>query len=295
MPRINNMRPTILSTRNNTSRSSRNSRYSFISWPTCTVIGVTVLLFLYMNSLSRQQQPSSQQSEGSSSSNSGTKQQSKVAQVAVGDTKEIQTGITATGIKYYHCQGNENDEIISSQQKQLVLLHGSKFTKEDWMTSGILQQFCSIPGWTVSALDFSVVQATTHFDFVRLLEHSSLFANDLPVTAVVTPSASGKVVTDWIMNGNITTLPQYMHTWIPVAVGSVISTTEEQLRALKNTGVDILAIYGDQDKVAGHDTSMRLQQWSGATTVELKGRHPCYLDSPDEFVKVIQTHLAGLS
>jgi hypothetical protein len=259
---------TRVSMRSSLNRPSRTSN-PLTSWTTAAVVGVTVLLLLDMNSISKQHQSRQPQDI------SAKQEQSAIM-------KEIEKGRTETGIEYYHCQDT------SSSPKHLVLLHGAKFTKEDWKTSGILQQFCATPGLTVSALDLSV--QATHQDFVQLLDQSSLFTP--PVAAVVTPSASGKVITDWMMNGDVVTLPKYMQTWIPVAAGSVHSTTQAQLQALKDSGVDILAIYGDQDKVTGHDTSMLLQQWSGAMTVELKGGHPCYLDSPDEFVKVIQRQLA---
>jgi hypothetical protein len=216
-----------------------------------------------MNIISQQQQPSQQTDDSS------IKQQQQSASM-----KDLQQGRTETGVDFYHCRDSE-------EKKHVILLHGAMFTKEDWKTSGILQQFCSTPGLTAS-----------HQDFIQLLEQSpSLFSRSLPVEAVVSPSASGKVVTDWMINGDISTISKYIQTWIPVAAGSVHSTTEQQLEALRTSGIEILAIYGDQDKTAGHDTSMRLQQWSGATTVELKGGHPCYLDSPDEFVKVIRTKL----
>ncbi|KAG7339089.1 hypothetical protein IV203_025819 [Nitzschia inconspicua] len=268
-------------------RNNNNNNDRLFSWQTATVIGVTVLLFLYMHSLSQQQRINQPQNVNKQQQQKQQHQQQQQQQ-GISRMNSIQQGRTETGVEYYHCRPVKDDETKPTQH--LILLHGSRFSKEDWKTSGILQQFCSIPGLTVSALDFSV--ASTHKDFRRLMDESSLFTP--PVTAVVTPSASGQIVTEWMTNGHITKMPLYMHTWIPVAVGSVHSTTQTQLQDLKGTGVDILAIYGDQDRVAGHDTSMLLQKWAGATTVELNGGHPCYLDSPDEFVQVIQSHL-GLS
>jgi hypothetical protein len=258
------MRPT---SHSKTTNNSNNSN-PLVSWTTASVFCVTVLLLLYMNTISQ-----NQQSQPTEDSNVKQKQQQA----------EIQQGRTETGVDFYHCRD-------AQEKKHLVLLHGLKFTKEDWKTSGILQQLCTTPGLTVSALDLTV--QATHQEFIQLLEQSpSLFSKALPISAVVTPSASGKVITDWMINGDISTVSNYIHIWIPVAAGSVHSTTEQQLEALRVSGMDILAIYGDQDKRAGHDTSMRLQQWSGGTTVELKGGHPCYLDSPDEFVQVIRTNL----
>jgi hypothetical protein len=265
MTRIN----MLATNRSTTTTTKINKSNPLFSWTAASVVALTLLLLWYMTS---------PQQHFKQNEDSGVRQQPQHAAV-----KDLQQGRTETGVDFYHCRDAE-------EKKHLVLLHGSKFTKENWKTSGILRQFCNTPGLTVSALDLTV--QATHQDFIQLLTKSpSLFSEALPIAAVVTPSASGKVITDWMMNGEINTVSQYIQTWIPVAAGSVHSTTEQQLQALRSSGIDVLAIYGDQDKTAGHDTSMLLQKWSGATTVELKGGHPCYLDSPDEFVSVIRSNL----
>ena len=220
-----------------------------------------------------------------SSSGSGVgKTQSKQQQLS----RPIQSGTTPDShIDYYQCRTVDEP---SSSSIHLILLHGSKFTKEDWKTSGILQQFCSIPGWTVTAYDLPVSADSRVFrELLREYQRSSNYRNKVNV---VTPSASGRVVTDWIMHGNVEELPTLLHTWIPVAAGSVHSLTEQQLQSIPDE-LDILAVYGDQDRKMGHDTSMKLQQFAHATSVELQGRHPVYLDSPDDFVRVIRQHLEG--
>jgi hypothetical protein len=203
-------------------------------------------------------------------------------------SRPIQKGTMPTsGVEYYQCLTVDEP---SSSSIHLLLLHGSKFTKEDWKTSGILQQFCSIPGWTVTAFDLSVSADARVFQaLLGEYQRTMRYRNQL---SVVTPSASGRVITDWIMNGNVAELSSYLHTWIPVAAGSVHSLSEPQLQIIP-PALDILAIYGDKDTKMGHDTSMKLQRWASATSVELKGSHPVYLDSPDEFVQVIRKHLSG--
>src|SRR5210317_703095 len=52
----------------------------------------------------------------------------EVGSKRAGKTAEIITGTLDGGIPYYHCAGN--------QDKHLVLLHGARFSKEDWITSG---------------------------------------------------------------------------------------------------------------------------------------------------------------
>jgi hypothetical protein len=209
---------------------------------------------------------------------SGTSSQTKMEAVAFGtkttaNESEIMTG-TVKNIPYYHCSGS---------QQHLVLLHGAKFTKEDWKTSGIFDKLCHYPGLSVTALDLPV--SAGHQELIELL---SAMQNEkhlsVPV-ALVTPSASGKTVTDWIMTGKVSQLPTYVSKWIPVAAGSVSSATDEQVSSLSKT-LPIFAIYGNRDKM-GKKTTERLQSLAGAKTLELEGGHPCYLDSPAAFVAAV--------
>jgi hypothetical protein len=78
------------------------------------------------------------------------------------------------------------------------------------------------------------------------------------------------------------TLPKYIERWIPVASGAFLTAPERDIRRLQGL-LPILAIYGDKDR-AGKQSSERLQALAGATTLEMVGTHPCYLDSPKEFV-----------
>jgi hypothetical protein len=184
---------------------------------------------------------------------------------------------------------------MPEEVQDLILLHGSAFTKEDWKTSGILQDLCSRSrNIRVTAVDLPVT--ATHKDLIQLLMVST---NEqlisLPVT-LVTPSASGKAITDWISSGDIDNenkLPNFVSLWIPVACGSIDNVSDTQLLKLKDltstsaeaTGrrFQIFAIYGDQD-LKGKKTSERLRNLIGADILELPGRHPVYLDSPSDFV-----------
>ena len=92
-------------------------------------------------------------------------------------------------------------------------------------------------------------------------------------------------VADVIHASNQVMLPQG-HQWIPVAAGAVLSTSREALEIFVDLEIPILAIYGDQD-AKGKDSSNRLAGEAGAWTLELEGRHPCYLDSPNEFIRAV--------
>jgi hypothetical protein len=73
--------------------------------------------------------------------------------------------------------------------------------------------------------------------------------------------------------------------WIPVAAGSVSNPTEEQVSSLTNN-LSIFAIYGNRDAM-GKRVTERLTSLASAETLELDGGHPCYMDSPEDFVSAI--------
>jgi pimeloyl-ACP methyl ester carboxylesterase len=178
------------------------------------------------------------------------------------------------GVDYYICRH-------ASSSHSIVLLHGSALTKEDWRTSGIIGLTC--PHTNVLALDLS-----TSADSIRLrsildtLHNSKIIT--LPQVTLVTPSASGRTMVDWLLRGQADSMPDYMTTWVPVAVGRLSSThiAIEQIEAMVGF-IEVLAIYGDRDTSGGR-LSAKLGTLIGATVVELPGGHPVYLESPNEFV-----------
>merc|ERR1712238_214888 len=214
----------------------------------------------------------------------------------------------------------------------LVLLHGSAFTKEDWKTTTegihILSLFHQeFPSLSITAVDLPV--SADHHQLVALLEamvqhptHNLI--SSFPIAGLVTPSASGKSMTDWICSNNenekennnhndtvllpITKLSQYIHYWIPVASNSVKHCTEAQLQQAgalsqhnhendsnsdsdSSSFFEILAIYGNLDTTGKKITEQKLVPYTNAKSLQLLGQHPVYLDSPLEFVQAIGTEL----
>jgi hypothetical protein len=88
-------------------------------------------------------------------------------------------------------------------------------------------------------------------------------------------------------------LQKVLKTWIPVASGAVLNVHENEIFSVfSKAGVDILAIHGDQDEM-GKKVTQKLENFAGAKGVQLHGRHPCYLDSPTEFVATVYQYLQG--
>eukprot|EP00339_Tiarina_fusa_P027887 CAMPEP_0117053804 /NCGR_PEP_ID=MMETSP0472-20121206/37233_1 /TAXON_ID=693140 ORGANISM="Tiarina fusus, Strain LIS" /NCGR_SAMPLE_ID=MMETSP0472 /ASSEMBLY_ACC=CAM_ASM_000603 /LENGTH=143 /DNA_ID=CAMNT_0004769037 /DNA_START=1 /DNA_END=432 /DNA_ORIENTATION=+ len=110
------------------------------------------------------------------------------------------------------------------------------------------------------------------------------YISSLPI-ALVTPSASGLTMTDWLKKGEVSDIPKYLFRWIPVAPPTVSTLTKEQVEGLRDlSNFKIFAIYGDQDSM-GRKVTNYLETDGGAKALQLPGTHPVYLDSPDLFVQ----------
>jgi hypothetical protein len=207
-----------------------------------------------------------------------------VVHVKSGLKTNITEGVVG-GVPYLHCYPLSTESIPVLSQKNLILLHGAKFTKEDWRKESLMEKFCR--DMPVTALDLD-----KHAGYMELrnvldaLQKESMC--QFPVN-IVTPSASGFTIIDWLQN--INELTKYVHRWIPVASPAIASTADGLLGQLKGR-IDILAIYGDRDS-GGKLVSERLEQLCGAQVVEIPGGHPCYFDSPDRFVTSIRSFLGS--
>jgi hypothetical protein len=185
-------------------------------------------------------------------------------------------------IAYYH----QPATVQTEENHHLILLHGAKFTKEDWKTSKILDKFMRhFPSITITALDLPVRADHSQLEALLRSMRDEDLIEQLPVSALVTPSASGKSITTWITEESSAGMDSFLSVWIPVAPASVSSCRPEQLATLKDI-VEVFAIYGDMDGM-GERVSESLKAHAGATTLELPGRHPVYLDSPDPFVEAV--------
>ena len=71
-----------------------------------------------------------------------------------------------------------------------------------------------------------------------------------------------------------------------VAAGSVLKADDVLFGLLPKACIPVLAIYGNQDSM-GRESSMKLVHLANAKSLELEGKHPCYLDSPDAFVRAV--------
>jgi hypothetical protein len=234
------------------------------------VVGLVALILLSWDS-------STKSKLGNNMGLSDRKFQTKTA------SNDTQEGVVG-GIPYLRCGGGGGGA-KQTTSIDLVLLHGARFAKEDWKTSGILEKLCA--NFAVMALDLD--QTADHLELKQVLDamKADALLSTTILPAIVTPSASGKTIVDWL--DNVSELKQYVGKWIPVAPPSVGKATDDQLKQLAEV-LPILAIYGDEDS-GGKIVSEKLGRFSQAKVVEIAGSHPCYLDSPDEFIKLVKAFL----
>jgi len=206
-------------------------------------------------------------------------------------------------VAYLHCGPRHTPSYGKTKgHGELLLLHGARYTKEEWKRSGIMKNLCRDtkrrPGLSVTALDLSVdADGAALVNAFNALVADRVLSGDHVV--VVTPSASGKAVLtlgaaqaqDDMMKSESRSLGDVVAMWVPVACGGALKAEEGAIRAFASASIPVLAIYGSTDPVAGGQSSQRLADLAGATKVELRGGHPVYLDSPKEFVEVLVDHM----
>lgn len=203
-------------------------------------------------------------------------------------------------IHYIHCGATfHRNRMNNNFNLEIVLLHGAAFHKEDWTHSGILSKICLNKNHNISvtALDLSVkTDGDGLLDSFEALVHGDILSG-LPVIWI-TPSASGKSIVNlatdaYHSKSGMNRLKALVSIWVPIASPSVLSVDDYNLFGVfPASGIKVLTIHGDQDQM-GKAVSLALETHADAKVVELKGRHPCYLDSPNEFVQTINEYFNG--
>jgi hypothetical protein len=215
----------------------------------------------------------------------------------VDETVKISAG-TANNVGFLYCTENEK------APHDIVLLHGAAFTKDTWKQAGILQNLCrDVTVRSVTALDFHVngsgeLLGETLKSLSKTMNDDGKPLFSLPVATLVTPSAGGNPVIDWVAHGQtISHILKNTKSWVPVASNGVRNNprlNNISWNAVRDSQLPILAVYGDHDH-PGRTSSLYLLNHAGATLLELPGEHPCYLDSPDAFVDAVIKFVNELS
>ncbi|KAL3772827.1 hypothetical protein ACHAW5_009504 [Stephanodiscus triporus] len=242
---------------------------------------------------------------GGAGDDEGIKTKEELDEVDVNPLAIVRGSVTYDGggkvLPYYHCgplpSSSSRDD---AGMTELVLLHGAAFTKEDWKTSGILDMLCEINNeedegdLSILALDLPVSADGRELGMAFDALASDRMLTGRPAT-FVSPSASGKAIVGLgematTGDGDGHELTRIVRAWIPVASGAVLKAADSTLIRYRDAKIPILSIHGDKDE-PGKRATEKLKELSDANGVELEGRHPVYLDSPEEFVREVMQFL----
>lgn len=267
----------------------------------CTLF-ITILAISVLSHAS--ETPSLEDSNYSPSASSLTSAPRKQSEPIANSTNQSSVRLTmpngkgedGKSLEYIHCGPKyaTTTKSMDNGNMEFILLHGAKFTKEDWATSGILDEICLEGGISAVAVDLSVRADGDGFrDAFRALVDGGILSGK-PLT-VISPSASGKAIVSLGSKAidDVNVLKDLIKIWIPVASPAVLSVKDDAaLKSFSAAGIEILAIHGDKDAM-GEKVTKRLEDVVGAKSVELSGGHPVYLDSPHEFVETVLNFVKG--
>lgn len=177
---------------------------------------------------------------------------------------------------------------------QVLLLHGQKFTSENWKNIETLE-FLARKGYGVAAVDLpgfgkSKLQAAKSPSENAKFLKELLQKVNYPNVVLVAPSMSGSLAFPFIFEGeNVKSLKGF----VPVAPVGTKAFSDEQF---KNLTLATMAIFGQNDKlgfVPGAKEKLKLIPGVEIKTIDNAG-HACYLDKPGEFHMLMESFLEKL-
>ncbi|KAJ8265207.1 hypothetical protein COCON_G00143060 [Conger conger] len=169
----------------------------------------------------------------------------------------------------------------------VLLLHGIRFSSENWLTIGTLEILanagCRVVGIDLPGLGNSkaavapaAVGELAPGDFLKQV----LEALQLGPAVVVSPSLSGMYSLPFLFQNS-----SLVRAYIPVAPICTEKFTPEQYSSIQTP---TLIVYGDQDTQLGEVSLNNLKNLANNKVVVMKGAgHPCYLDNPAEWHKAV--------
>jgi len=162
----------------------------------------------------------------------------------------------------------------------VLLLHGARFDSSTWAELGTLELLASA-GFRALAVDLpgfgkSPASELGPAEFAGLLVRSA--CQGRPV--LVAPSMSGRFALPLIAKQ-----PELVAGFVAVAPVGI----PQHVDALSRAGLPTLAIWGELDRVVPLEhADLLVARVPGAAKAVLAGaRHPSYLDSPDEFHRLL--------
>eukprot|EP00045_Choanoeca_perplexa_P006751 m.58447 g.58447 ORF g.58447 m.58447 type:complete len:326 (-) comp13763_c0_seq4:478-1455(-) len=170
---------------------------------------------------------------------------------------------------------------VDVTQPDILLLHGAAFSSKTWEQINTCQTLATL-GYKVTAVDLpgfgrseGKVPSSLRAGFLEAVVQTL----GLSRLVMVSPSMSGSFSLPWLLTG-----PAALVGFVPVTPVGVNSITPEQWQEVK---VPTMIVYGGLDP-NGKSRATILEQIPGST-VELfeDGHHPCYIDDPARFNRIL--------
>lgn len=188
----------------------------------------------------------------------------------------------------------QSEPASGEPRMSVLLLHGIRFSSENWLNIGTLDTL-GRAGYRSVAIDLpglgrsrsaEAPTAVGQLAPAQFLKDVCEQLNMAPVV-VISPSLSGMYSLPFLMQH-----PSLIRAYVPVAPICTEKFTAEQYQSVK---VPALIVYGDQDYQLGEVSLHNLSNLSNHKVVVMKGAgHPCYLDDPDTWHKVLLDFLSTL-
>ncbi|KAK0135892.1 Protein ABHD14B [Merluccius polli] len=188
----------------------------------------------------------------------------------------------------------QSQPLSGAPQVSVLLLHGIRFSSEDWLRIGTLEALAKagcravaldLPGLgqSKSAAAPAALGQLAPAGFLKQVCEKL----GLDPVVVVSPSLSGMYSLPFLMEHQ-----PAVRAYVPVAPICTDKFTAEQYQAVK---VPTLIVYGDQDAQLGELSLGNLSKLANHRVVVMKGAgHPCYLDDPDTWHKALVEFLHTL-
>ncbi|KAM6980185.1 putative protein-lysine deacylase ABHD14B [Aplochiton taeniatus] len=176
----------------------------------------------------------------------------------------------------------------------VLLLHGIRFTSENWLNIGTLETLANagcravaidLPGLgqSKSAEAPAAVGELAPGGFLKQVCEGL----GLGPVVVISPSLSGMYSLPFLLQHQA-----LVRAYVPVAPICTEKFTAEQYRSVQTPA---LIVYGDQDSQLGEVSLDNLKNLANHSVVVMKGAgHPCYLDDPETWHKALMDFLQKL-
>ncbi|WP_434564747.1 alpha/beta hydrolase [Thermoanaerobacterium thermosaccharolyticum] len=190
--------------------------------------------------------------------------------------------------KYIDIGGAKIHYLISGdgEKDTVLLLHGKKFTADDWRNAGIVD-YINNEGYKVVAVEVPGYGKSEMLD-IPYEEFIKKFADDLNLDKfhIVGPSFSGEISIKFALKY------QDMLKSLVIIDSINVDKYKERLKEIK---VKTLIVWGKKDDVAPYEFAMMLKENipdAKIYTFEELG-HTCYLKEPKVFSKELIDFLSG--